>query len=265
MIAACRKPPSEACSRRSWTCSAISVGMYSSQPSSPTYVTRVARTIAYPSSISRDVPNGNAAFEKASGLTRRSSSRDRGPWTFSTANAEVTSVTVARASAGICASSQARSRRGGRSADDEEAPVVEAGHGNVGLDAAASSATACARAGRARRKCRWRRSGSGPPRRRGPGRAASRSRSGRTGGRPRGPRGARGPSSRTSSGARSCTRRAARRIDGVPVRALPPGRLAEDRARRRELPVERRAAHAPRGSKSQERPGYCRVRVRSWR
>ena len=230
--------------------------MYSSQPSSPTYVTRVARTIAYPSSISRDVPNGNAAFEKVvrahapqqlarprpldvQHRERRGDVRDRCAGVRRDLRVEPGAVAALV----------------GRSADDEEAPVVEAGHGHVGFDAAAivqplrvhepagldgnvvGADPAQDRLGVAALDELLPEAGLVEQ--------------------------ADGLADRVVLASRALepvlalvavlvARRDA--IDGVPVRALPPGRLAEDRARRRELPVERRAAHAPRGLDLAERP-----------
>ena len=56
----------------------------SSQPSSPTKLTRSALVGARPTMISRPVSQGNAAFEKSASLTRCSSSRALGPATTST-------------------------------------------------------------------------------------------------------------------------------------------------------------------------------------
>ena len=57
-----------------------------------------------PRSISRAVPNGNAAFDRSASVTDASSSRERGPMMPMTASAEVTSVDRdAGIRRGICA------------------------------------------------------------------------------------------------------------------------------------------------------------------
>ena len=59
---------------------------------------RVARTGADATQISRDVPKGNPALVRSASVSRASSARERGPMTPSTAEADVTSVSTARAS-----------------------------------------------------------------------------------------------------------------------------------------------------------------------
>ena len=77
------------------------VGMYSSQPSSLTYVMRLARTRAYAKSIIVDVPKANASLDSASGVSDESSAREFGPITLNTDWPEETSIAIARDVAGM--------------------------------------------------------------------------------------------------------------------------------------------------------------------
>jgi GntR family transcriptional regulator len=76
---------------RSNAATATSAGTYSSQPSSPTQVSRVARTVSPARPTSRLCPNPNARPEKSSADSAPSSAREFAPITLSTAYAEVTS------------------------------------------------------------------------------------------------------------------------------------------------------------------------------
>ena len=105
----------------SYTPAASSTGTISSQPSSPTYVIRVARTVASPSGTSRLVANGNASSPRSASVSRCSRSRDRGPITPSTAYAVVTSRTRASQPVReVPADPVLVADRGGRAADQQE-------------------------------------------------------------------------------------------------------------------------------------------------
>ena len=73
---------------------------------------RAARTRARPRSISRVCENFSACGDKSSGLTRASSSRERGPISDSTEYSALTSVTTTCSSALAWRVIQSRSRCG---------------------------------------------------------------------------------------------------------------------------------------------------------
>jgi hypothetical protein len=69
-----------------------SAGQYSSQPSSPTYVTRSARTGTSPTAMSRQLMYGNASFPRSAVVHSASSARAFGPQSAKQADCDVTSA-----------------------------------------------------------------------------------------------------------------------------------------------------------------------------
>ena len=195
--------------------------------------------------------------------------------TLSTANAEVTSVTVARASAGMCASSQARSRRWSAAARDDEEASGRRGASRSGRPRCrrGRSATACRRSGRgstatslAQIRLQHRLGVAALD--------AATCRSEVWSNRPTASRTARcSPAELLEPVLAPVAVLVARRdaIGGVPVRALPAGRLAEarrPRAASRSWSGERRTPRAVSTWRNGQCMAYSRPRtsvVRSWR
>ncbi len=82
----------------SYTAGAFALVTYISQPSSPTYESRTARTVTPATSMSRTLPYGKATLPRSARVTRASDSRERGPISDSVEYSSVTSVRVTLAS-----------------------------------------------------------------------------------------------------------------------------------------------------------------------